>query len=949
MDPPDNGLLDERVAEALDRIAQRIQSGQDITSHELQSEYPDLMPQLAAQVADLRTLIKTEHALKARTPSGFDESEEPGVADALKGALPAYQILEVVHRGGQGVVLRAIQKSTNREVAIKVILDGPLANPQRVRRFAREIRIASQLQLPNIVPVFDSGVVEGRQYFVMQFVDGIPIDDYALLQQLSVPERAALVARVVRAVSRAHQRGIIHRDLKPFNILVDSDGEPQILDFGLAKALSAATDSTDAEPVSLVGHVVGTLPYVSPEQANGFDAVDVRSDVYALGVLLFELLTGEYPYRIGKNSAEARLQILNAKPQSLKEAAPVGEWTGFPSAVDLDEDLQSIVTKALEKERSDRYQSASEFTDDLDRYLTGGIVQARLDQHWYIVRRLIRRYRTHLTVAALFLILLTGSAMLTTKMWIQARRQRDTARDMANLAQSTLNDVVTNVNDEIEALAGGRIIRAKLLTGVAQRLDDLTTHAPADTFADMVYVSLSEKQGDIARSDGRDQEARNYYSNAVALLKANAEKPIDVSMARLYRKLSHTTTDGEQYLESALAYARKASNATQEHARTELARVLIDYARTDYLSGLYSSASKHLNESLTILEQLNESALRAEALEWDGDIHVKLGNTERSIQSFQESLGIRAEQLSDRPFDVRIRYDFMISSTKLSAILALSGQFEEAIARGREAVGVGEYLLNIDPNNPDYRRDCVSTQSHLASVLRQSGDPSEALVLATSAIDTNRTLMDSGKSTVELQRQLGYALHERALIHRMTKSFADELDDAQACLSVRQELARLHRENLDFLSELAAAHESVSLALQHTSEAAQAYDHLVAANSIHGELLQKQPEVAERLLNLSSSEINLAAWHINRRTRLDDSKAQILLDAAELRLATLSKTQPNIQHVPRFVRFQSAIQRIQSILKRRALQANQSVSKGHSALQLARLHHRQSVLAQLPV
>jgi len=205
----------------------------------------------------------------------------------LKPTIEGYTILENMPRGGQAVVYKAFQKATKRVVAVKVLLQGSHTSARHQYRFEREVKLAASLHHSNIVTIHDSGVSEGQYFYVMEYVDGKSLDDYVKSNDLSVKEIMALFEKVCSASAYAHQRGVMHRDIKPGNILVDDDGEPHMLDFGLAKIV----DDTDSRPetilASIEGQVIGTLAYMSPEQATGNqNTVDIRTDVYSIGVML---------------------------------------------------------------------------------------------------------------------------------------------------------------------------------------------------------------------------------------------------------------------------------------------------------------------------------------------------------------------------------------------------------------------------------------------------------------------------------------------------------------------------------------------------------------------------------------------------------------------------------------------------------------------------------------
>jgi serine/threonine protein kinase/ABC-type transport system substrate-binding protein len=317
---------------------------------------------------------------------------EPPI-DSIEG----YQITKELHRGGQGVVYQAIQKSTRRKVALKVMLEGPFASEKTKRRFEREVELIASLHHPNIVSVFDTGVSHGKYWFAMDYIRGRPLDQYAAGKDLSIERALQLFAKICEAVNYAHQRGVIHRDLKPGNIMVDDQGEPHVLDFGLAKVAGAEAFG-DSRPmlVSVTGQVVGTLPYMSPEQAKGDPSqIDIRTDVYSLGVMLYELLTGKYPYVVVGQMADVLHNIQEAEPRR-------------PSTIrrQIKNELETVLLKALAKDRQRRYQSAAELGRDLQHYLSGAPIEAKRDSGLYLLKKSLSRHRRPLAAGAVVLCLL---------------------------------------------------------------------------------------------------------------------------------------------------------------------------------------------------------------------------------------------------------------------------------------------------------------------------------------------------------------------------------------------------------------------------------------------------------------------------------------------------------------------------------------------------------------
>jgi pSer/pThr/pTyr-binding forkhead associated (FHA) protein len=225
----------------------------------------------------------------------LDIQHDPSAAPTIE--IPGYQIGREIGRGGMGIVYETVQVSTQRTVALKIMLEGPYTSEKTKRRFEREVHIVASLRHPNIAQIYESGLHQGRYWFAMEYVDGQPLDAPELRSSLSMPDRLTLMATVCEAVGHAHERMIVHRDLKPSNIMISADGQPHVLDFGLAKVEDPRTDP--AQMLSLAGELMGTPAYMSPEQTEADPSkVDAHADVYALGVIFYQFLTGQFPYNV---------------------------------------------------------------------------------------------------------------------------------------------------------------------------------------------------------------------------------------------------------------------------------------------------------------------------------------------------------------------------------------------------------------------------------------------------------------------------------------------------------------------------------------------------------------------------------------------------------------------------------------------------------------------------
>jgi tRNA A-37 threonylcarbamoyl transferase component Bud32 len=312
-------------------------------------------------------------------------------------SIDGYSDLEEIHRGGQGIVYKALQQSTRRTVAVKVLREGAHAESAARKRFQREVQIVAQLDHAHIVSIFDSGITSDRHpYFVMEYVDGHELDRYVHEHRLGIEETLRLYRTVLEGVQYAHDKGVVHRDLKPSNVLVDGDAQPKLVDFGLARPLVSPGDSF----ASLTGQVLGTMAYMSPEQVRGrHDEIDPRTDVYSLGIILYEILTGTSPYPVTSQLVEILHHITQTSPR-----LPAKAWdstTGVTrrstqrrtttTKCPIDGELETIVLKAIAKEPERRYETARSFSEDIGRYLDGRPIQARRDSGIYILRKKLKR------------------------------------------------------------------------------------------------------------------------------------------------------------------------------------------------------------------------------------------------------------------------------------------------------------------------------------------------------------------------------------------------------------------------------------------------------------------------------------------------------------------------------------------------------------------------------
>ncbi len=406
------GDLSDAGPKSLERHLETCADCQQFLEH-LSAGYLNRTPRLAPPAPSLllEQVLRQLREYEATAGVAADPSLEPGVAPQSFGD---YEILGELGRGGMGVVYRARQVSLNRTVALKLILAGQLASPAEVRRFQNEAEAAARLDNPGIVPIYEVGEHDGRHFLSMKLVEGEPLSARLgkLRAQQSPRQMATLVSRVAQAVHYAHQRSILHRDLKPANILLDSEDQPHLTDFGLAKLLESDAALTHSQAV------MGTPDYLSPEVAAGRARdVTTAADIFSLGAILYELLTGSPPFHA--DTAAATIQrVLNEEPRPLRAVAP-----GVPR------DLETIALKCLEKDPARRYASAAEVAEELDRFARGETILARPVTPPERVWRWARRKPALATlVVALHLVFAAGLAGI---LWQWQRADRHAAEESA--------------------------------------------------------------------------------------------------------------------------------------------------------------------------------------------------------------------------------------------------------------------------------------------------------------------------------------------------------------------------------------------------------------------------------------------------------------------------------------------------------------------------------------
>lgn len=653
-------------------------------------------------------------------------------------SIPGYRILGELGRGGMGVVYKAIQIRADREVALKVMLHSDHARESESSRFMIEAKAAARLQHPNIVQIYEVGDSGETPYFTLEFVEGGTLSRRLAKEMPSVKEAATMMLTLSRAMAYAHEKGVIHRDLKPANILVTAEGAPKIADFGLARR----TD--DVSHLTVDGTILGTPNYMSPEQATGKQAeIGPLSDVYTLGAILYEMLTGRPPFK-GASAWEVIQQVRSAEPTPPSTLQP-----GIPR------DLETICQKCLQKEKEKRYGSAQLLAEDLQRYLNNEPILARPIGSVERLIRLARRYPREarlLGLVAALMVLLTVGAVATAYRINQDRNSIQVQRDQIQEQRDTIAKE-KDISDK--RLSAYRTTVSELVN----RAPDLLKDAPLNSGTRTEFVQLI---GDILN---RSEEtsvvgpSRQWGQEAIAI----REGETLLSQGSLEIAQSDRQSEGLEKLEQAAAlfsraeslaqeiYDQKPSNAEDRSKAAANLAVAVSKKATlaevqkrpiKEIAPLYQRAIQLRRESLSELAQDSLTQPQRKA-ELGGELH-HYGNyllsvadssgdpvrfAKRALETTQEAVVLIQEAISALPRESRssqlARLDLGVAHGIAAKSAVVSGLKDQARESFSESVAVYQGLVQDFPNRFTFHKSLIeSANAYGDFLLVEGGDPS---------------------------------------------------------------------------------------------------------------------------------------------------------------------------------------------------------------------------------
>lgn len=798
---------------------------------------------VAARCGDDEDLLREVESLLAQTTGTLERAAQSATEKVRRRLtsfseghrLGAWAIVREVGRGGMGAVYLAKRADGEfeKEVAIKVLKRGT-DTEEVLRRFRSERDILARLEHPNIARLLDAGTTDDDlPYFVMDYVKGKPLTEFANENQLSIAERLKLFRVVCGAVSYAHQNLVIHRDLKPGNILVTGQGEVRLLDFGIAKLVQ--TTGAERRDVTLAALRLLTPEYASPEQVRG-EPVTTVSDVYSLGVLLYELLSGERPYKLTKRSAgEVTKAICDQEPE--RPSTVVGNRESrFENRDSSDSrftlqdprslrgDLDNIVLMALRKEPVRRYQSVEQFSEDIRRHQEGLPVRARQDTVGYRTGKFVRRHKIGVAAAAMIVLVLVGGIIATTLEWREAKAERAKAEARFEILHRSSRTMISEIHDALSNLPGTLEARKLLLQRATEQLDALAAEAGdnmrlqldlANAYQNIGYlpdkplaertnllqksIDLSERVlardprniaarenlatcklslADFARTRGDNDQALTYNREAIALLEAVAsEEPSNLEHKQSVWNASYNmalTLSQLGRAEEALEICRRIYPIAVELREKHSADPSDQRFRRPYLSRALAAGN------LTYLGRYDEAI---------ADIHAALEDNAAVRKKFP--LG---------PFE---RLDQSVFNYRLAIALDRSGKFDQAVEKMHFAAGLAETLLVDEAKDFSCQTNAALENLQLGGLLLRTGKAGESIKYFQRAAEVYENVVAADDQRKQAKADLACTYGALGYAEAKTDNVSQGLADEHKALASYDKLDAAKTSNVFLLHDYA--------------------------------------------------------------------------------------------------------------------------------------------------
>ncbi len=711
---------------------------------------------------DLNTLNQDSEAL-------YQEPEKTPLPEAIG----SYRVVRVLGEGGMGTTYEAVQASPKRRVAVKVIRAGRFTEASR-RRFEYEAQVLARLVHPGIAQIYEAGIWNRddgteRPFMAMEYVNGTSLIQYADEHDLDMTQRLNLFRKVCEGVQYSHQRGVIHRDLKPDNILVHQDGQPKVIDFGVARQTDS--DLNFVTQATQVGQLIGTLQYMSPEQVE-YDTrdLDIRTDVYALGVILYQLLCGSLPYDLRERAVHEAVRVI-------QEEAPTN-----PSTIHrrLRGDLETITLKALEKNRNRRYGTAEELSNDIRRYIENDPIEARPPSMIYRLGKFSRKHRSMTAAAICVVVTLVACAIISSIGWIEASRQSAMVEQRNDALDDSVTELVQGVMGQVRYLGNSAEAQRSLLDLARTHVD---TIAGDDAPGPLQNAQLAGVWMRIAKSHlstsgvgyGSLAEAEDALQQADDLL-----KDIDLTM-----------TDNQN-----LRKAVQAMRLDRLKLQAEVARSQAGYAQDEAArQALLLNAVELYQQRADAADTGTDDEIKA--LDVSYSSRMGMGNTLFELQDFQAAKSAYRDALEDA--DTLVSRDTERQTRRLrDKSLALYGlsrlEWEQepltSLQLLEEAIEISEALMRLDPSNTRRPRDLAIMIAFRGKIRMDSQiDEDDAIEDFRTAADhlTPRAIVSPRETATQVDFEKTLSEMMTVLQERQRHAIAQEI--VSSCLSSLQCIA----------------------------------------------------------------------------------------------------------------------------------------------------------------
>ncbi|HZH34943.1 MAG TPA: protein kinase [Pyrinomonadaceae bacterium] len=878
---------------------QKIKAVLEETLNRLPEERAEFLARTCRGDVELRSEVESLLAFEEQEK---DFIEEPAFAASTRTLPPRtpsligqrignFKILSELGSGGMGAVYLAERADGkfNQKVAIKVVKRG-MDSDAILRRFHTERQILASLEHPFIARMLDGGTTDdGLPYFVMEYVEGKPITEYAEEHDLPLPDRLDLFREVCSAVQYAHRNLVVHRDLKPSNILVTKDGMPKLLDFGIAKLLKANAANETATQTFIF-----TPEYASPEQVRG-EKLTTASDTYSLGVILYELLTGHRPYKTAEQSLNDILRMVcetkPARPSSVirgkttnqhgLRATGNGHKTSLQGAIrnpkSLRGDLDNIILKALNKEPERRYSSVEKFAEDIRRHLRGLPVTARADVWSYRANKFVKRNRFAVGGGLLIILTLLGGVVATLEQARIARREKAKAERRFNDVRHLANSFMFEINDEIQRSP----VKARelLVKRAVEYLDGLAEEAHNDASLQRELATAYQKIGDIqsglyVSNTGNSAGALQSYSKSLAMFEAlferdknNPEAGLELTAALTKMGEIHNKTGD---IARSIEYHRRAVGLNESLVRiapenseveNSLARAYSRLGHAVLRTGNLPEVLEHYRQSQNFYEKLvneNPADLKAQMslgviLNYTGYVLSEMGDAAGALENNRRALFVVERVFNAGEQSERDYRNLSLMHFGLGTSLRETGDTEGALRHHSQALEMAGKLWEADPDNINNRNTLADCFLENANSLAQAGKFDEAQKHYLKAIEHYEIVRRGDEKNINVRRQIFYTKRHQANALAANEKNAEALRLYEQALAGFRELTSVDPNNDEWQHDLAVCALKMGEALMKKGDYVAARENIENSTRILENLVARSPAYARRKRDLESA------------------------------------------------------------------------------------------------